>query len=136
MALASEHPFSQRLETLRREEGLTFRALAERLRETAAPGQRSLSQSYLVMLEAGTCRPTPEVIKAVCRAFDGLKPESFVEWQLWQVQRLFDPEGPGGFEGAIAELDAFSAARPQHQRRPDDAPAPRGQRRRVRAAAA
>jgi transcriptional regulator with XRE-family HTH domain len=136
MPVTSEHQFSQRLATLRREDGLTFRALADRLRETATPGERSLSQSYLVMLEAGTCRPTPEVIKAVCRAFDGVQPESFVEWRLWQVQRLFDPEGPGGFEGAIAELDAFSAARLQNRRRPDDSPAPRGQRRRVRAAAA
>ena len=134
MAPTTEHPFALRLEEIRRAQGLSFRALAARLRETAAPGDRPVSHSYLVSLASGRCRPTPQVIKAVCRAFDDVEPDSFVEWQLWQVQRLFDPEGPGGFEGAIAELDAFNAARPRNSRRPDDAPPPPGLRRRVRAA--
>jgi len=133
---ATAAPFCERLAQLRRAANLTFRALSARVRENAAPGDRPLSYSYLSMLESGSCSPTPEVIRSLCRAFDGVEPDSFAEWQLWQAQRFFDPEGPGGFEGAIAALNACRADL-DGLRRTDAMPPParRGSRRRVRAAA-
>jgi transcriptional regulator with XRE-family HTH domain len=129
MPLEAKKPFGVRLDELRREKGLTFRALAARLNEDAAPGERPFSHSYLVNLTKRRCQPTPEVIEAVARAFENIEPESFAEWQMWQVQMLFDPDGPGGFDSALAELNMFKSARPQTSRRPDASPAPRGRRR-------
>jgi transcriptional regulator with XRE-family HTH domain len=129
----TREPFGVRLDKLRRDERLTFRALADRLNEDAASGERPFSYGYLVNLTKGRCRPTPEVITAVARAFDGIERESFAEWQMWRAQMLLDPSGPGGFDGALAELDAFESVRP-HSEWPDASPAPRG-RRHVRTAA-
>jgi len=123
----TREPFGVRLDELRREARLTFRALAALLNADATPGERPFSYSYLVNLTKGRCRPTPEVIKAVVRAFDGIELESFAEWQMWRAQMLLDPNGPGGFEGALAELDVFESVRPRSQW-PDASPAPRGRR--------
>ena len=133
MPLETRKPFGLRLDELRREKGLTFRALAALLNEDAAPGERPFSYGYLVNLTKGRCRPTPEVITAVARAFDGIEPESFAEWHMWRAQMLLDPNGPGGFDGALAELEVFESVRPRSQW-PDASPAPRG-RRHVRTAA-
>lgn len=135
MTTVSPEPFGTRLEQLRRAERLTFRALAARLKEFAAPGERPVSHSHLVALASGRCRPTPEVIKLVSRAFDGVEPESFAEWQLWQVQRLFDPDRADGLEAALAELQAFKESRLPGAPRFDEPPARRESRRHVRSAA-
>lgn len=124
----TREPFGVRLDELRRDAGLTFRALAHRLSQDAAPGERPFSHSYLVNLTKGRCQPTPEVIKAVARAFNGVEPESFAEWEMWQAQMLLDPDGPGGFDGALAELDIFKSARPRSSRWPEASPASRGRR--------
>jgi hypothetical protein len=59
-----------------------------------------------VGLALGRSRPTPQVVELVARAFD-LPPHEFIEWSLWQVQELFDPERSDGFEAAVAQLFAF-----------------------------
>jgi len=102
------------------------------MRNNAATGQRSLSRSHLCALAAGKCRPTPEVIELVCRAFDGVQPESFVEWRLWQIQSLFDPERVG-LDAAISEMHAFEQV--SAARRVATRPAGRESRRHSRAAA-
>lgn len=49
----------------------------------------------------------------IARAF-GLPPQSFIEWRMWQVQELFDPERTDGFDAAVTELVAFlDGARPE-----------------------
>lgn len=135
MTSFSQEPFSTRLEQLRLAEQLTFRALAARLKESAAPGERPVSHSHLVALASGRCRPTPEVIKLVSRAFDSVEPESFAEWQLWQFQRLFDPDRADGLEAALAEMRAFKESRLRNAPRLDEPPARRESRRHVRSAA-
>lgn len=107
MPVDTEQPFCIRLDELRRDKGLTFRALACKLSENAAPGERPVSHSYLVNLVAGRRRPTPAIIDLVCRAFDDLEHESFVEWRLWEIQRRFDPDGPAGLEAAVAAMRAY-----------------------------
>lgn len=117
--LDAERPFGERLDDLRRRESLTFRALAARLTEHLEPGSRPVSHSYLVNLVSGHRRPTSAVIKLVCRAFDEVEPDSFVEWRLWQMQRLLDPDGPGGLEAAVAEMRAFETGRRRGSPLPD-----------------
>ena len=104
-------PFAVRLDELRRTDGLTFRALAARLQACAQPGERGMTHSHLAALTIGRSRPTPQLVALVARAFD-LKPEAFIEWRLWQVQQLFDPERSDGFEAAVAQLFAFFEAVP------------------------
>ena len=107
-----DRPFSTRLDELRRREGLTFRALEAHLHEHAEPGERGMNSGHLAGLTTGRRAPTPEVVSLVARAF-GLPPQDFVEWRLWQVQLLFDPSRPGGFEAAVAELHAFMSGGPR-----------------------
>jgi transcriptional regulator with XRE-family HTH domain len=97
-------PFSERLDELRRRDGVSFRALEDRLRRVATPEDRPVSHSHLVRLASGKSRPTPEVIAIVARAFPPLEPESFVEWRLWQAQNLFDPDRSEGLDAAIEAL--------------------------------
>ena len=106
MKLNDDRPFAIRLDELRRDDSLTFRALEARLEQCAEPGERGLTNSHLAALTTGRSRPTPRVVALVARAF-GLAPEEFVEWRLWQVQQLFDPERRDGFEAAIGQLHAF-----------------------------
>ncbi len=105
-------PFAVRLDELRRTHNLTFRALQARLQACAKPGERGVNHSHLSGLASGRGRPTPQVVELVARAFD-MAPQSFIEWRLWQVQELFDPERSDGFDAAVAQLLAFF----------DDAPA-------------
>ena len=107
MPVDTEQPFCVRFDELRRDEGLTFRALASKLSENAAPGERPVSHGYLVNLVAGRRRPTPAIIDLVCRTFDDLEHKSFVEWRLWEIQSLFDPDGPAGLEAAVAAMRAY-----------------------------
>ena len=105
----SEHdarPFAVRLDELRRIHDLTFRAMEARLHACAKPGERGMTHSHLSGLTTGRSRPTPQVVELIARAF-GLAPQSFVEWRLWQVQELFDPERGDGFDAAVAQLFAF-----------------------------
>ena len=99
-------PFAVRLDELRRAHGLTFRALEARLQACATPGERGVTNSHLAALTTGRRRPTPPVVELIARAFD-VAPQSFVEWRLWQVQELFDPERSDGFDAAVAQLLAF-----------------------------
>ena len=99
-------PFAIRLDELRRTHNLTFRALQTRLQACAKPGERGVNHSHLSGLASGRGRPTPQVVELVARAFD-LAPQSFIEWRLWQVQELFDPERSDGFDAAVAQLLAF-----------------------------
>jgi hypothetical protein len=55
-----------------------------------------VTNSHLAALTTGRSRPTPPVVKLIARAFD-VAPQSFVEWRMWQVQELFDPERSDGF---------------------------------------
>jgi hypothetical protein len=96
-------PFAVRLDELRRINNLTFRALAARLQACARPGDRGMSHGHLFGLAAGGSHSTPQVVELVARAF-ALEPEAFIEWRLWQVQQLFDPERSDGFEAAVAQL--------------------------------
>jgi transcriptional regulator with XRE-family HTH domain len=106
MTFDDDRPFGIRLDELRREDKLTFRALEARLAQCAEPGERGLTNSHLAALTTGRSRPTPRVVALVARAF-GRSPEEFVEWRLWQVQQLFDPERRDGFDAAIGQLHAF-----------------------------
>lgn len=99
-------PFAVRLDELRRIHMLTFRALEARLHACAKPGERGMTNSHLSALTTGRSRPTPQVVELIARAFD-LAPQSFIEWRMWQVQELFDPERSDGFEAAVAQLFAF-----------------------------
>ncbi len=99
-------PFAVRLDELRRAHGLTFRALEARLQACAKPGERGVTNSHLAALTTGRSRPTPPVVELIARVFD-MAPQSFVEWRLWQVQELFDPERSDGFDAAVAQLLAF-----------------------------
>jgi transcriptional regulator with XRE-family HTH domain len=99
-------PFAVRLDELRRTHNLTFRALEARLRACAKPGERGMTNSHLAALTTGRNRPTPQVVELIARGFD-LPPQSFIEWRMWQVQELFDPERSDGFQAAVAELIAF-----------------------------
>jgi hypothetical protein len=94
------------LDELRRSHDLSFRALQARLHGCAKPGERGVNHSHLCALALGRSRPTPQVVELVARAFD-LPPHEFIEWRLWQVQELFDPERSGGLEAAVAQLFAF-----------------------------
>jgi len=128
-----EQPFGLRLGALKRTHELTFRSLEARLRENAPAGERTCTSSHLAGLVSGKSRPTPEVIRQICRAFDDVEPESFIEWRLWQIQRLFDPER-AGLEAAVAEMHAFEKTRGADASTEAE-PAPRWTRRHSRAAA-
>lgn len=105
-------PFAVRLDELRRIHDLTFRAMEARLHACAKPGERGMTHSHLSGLTTGRSRPTPQVVELIARAFD-VAPQSFIEWRMWQVQELFDPERSDGFEAAVAQLLAFvGEARP------------------------
>lgn len=99
-------PFAVRLDELRRAQRLTFRALEARLQACAKPGERPMTNSHLAGLTTGRLRPTPRVVELTARVF-GLAPQSFIEWRLWQVQELFDPERTDGLEAAVGQLFAF-----------------------------
>src|SRR5436190_9706422 len=78
-------PFAVRLDELRRNDNLTFRALQARLRACAKPGERGITHSHLCGLATGRSRPTPQVVELVARAFD-LAPQSLIEGRTWEVQ--------------------------------------------------
>lgn len=108
-------PFAVRLDELRHTHNLTFRALEARLQSCAKPGERGVTYGHLAGLTTGRSRPTPQVVELVARGFD-LAPESFIEWRLWQVQQLFDPERSDGLDAAVAQLFAFIDATPSDVR--------------------
>jgi transcriptional regulator with XRE-family HTH domain len=102
---SDDRPFSTRLNELRRDHGLTFRALEARLADYAKAGERGMTNGHLAGLAKGQRVPTPAVVALVARAFD-LPPSSFVEWRLWELQEQFDPRRKDGLEAAVAAMHA------------------------------
>ncbi len=93
-------PFGAALRRLKAEAGLSFRQLAERVRELD-PAGRGLSAGYLVQLANGDEDPPPGAISLIATAF-GFEPSYFVEYRLALVREAFDERV--SFEGAVRNL--------------------------------
>jgi transcriptional regulator with XRE-family HTH domain len=99
-------PFGVVLHRLKAEAGLSFRQLAELVRELD-PAERGLSGGYLVQLANGVEDPPPSAIGLIAAAF-GLEPSYFVEYRLALLREAFDERV--SFEDAVRNLVAVEPA--------------------------
>lgn len=123
MSPTNTKPFGEALRALMEERGLTYRRLAEEIRELDGKG---ITHAHLNMLANGHDKPSVRVMELIARACS-IPPEYFAEYRLALAMRELDPSVVG-LEQALDNLNARLAARrrtsarrratPQHQVQP------------------
>ena len=92
VAVSNDHaprPFADVVTERKHELGLSFRAIADRTRESDDEEHRGLSSAYLVQLFNGNEDPVPRAIRLIAGALE-LKPENFVEYHLHLMRDALD----------------------------------------------
>ena len=106
MSHQSAEPFGDALRALMHARGLTYRALAEAIRELDAKG---ISHAHINMLANGHDKPSMRAMELIAQAC-GVDPDYFAEYRLTLAMRELDPTEVG-LEQALANLNARLAAR-------------------------
>jgi transcriptional regulator with XRE-family HTH domain len=106
--MRSERPFPATFTGLREIRGLSERQVSAAAARHGAPGHSGLHRVY-----NGEKPPLPQHMRAIAAAL-GIDPDTFVEYRLWKVRRLFDIVGdprrdmePIPFETALHNLHRF-----------------------------
>jgi transcriptional regulator with XRE-family HTH domain len=122
MTEPSTKPFGAALRELMAAKGLTYRGLADAIREFDAKG---ITHAHINMLANGHDKPSVRAMELIARAC-GVEPDYFAEYRLAAAMRLLDP-AEVGLEQALENLNASLAARRRSDGRARAAPAPRAQ---------
>jgi transcriptional regulator with XRE-family HTH domain len=119
MSSKSAKPFGEALRALMDAQGLTYRALAERIREVDGKG---ITHAHINMLANGHDKPSMRAMELIAAACD-VDPDYFAEYRLAVAMRELDPNEVG-LEQALANLNARLGARrrPAAKRRAAQAP--------------
>jgi transcriptional regulator with XRE-family HTH domain len=106
MSRTSTKPFGEALRALMKERGLSYRGLAEVIRDVDGKG---ITHAHLNMLANGHDKPSMRVMELIARACS-IPPDYFAEYRLAVAMRELDPEVVG-LEQALENLNARLAAR-------------------------
>lgn len=106
MTTHSTQPFGDALRALMEVRRLSYRGLAEAIREIDEQG---ITHAHLNMLANGHDKPSMRVMELIARACD-VPPEFFAEYRLTVAMRELDPEVVG-LEQALENLSARLASR-------------------------
>lgn len=106
MSTQSNRPFGESLRLLMEEQGLSYRALAQRTRELDG---RGMTHAHINMLAKGHDRPSMRAMELIAEAC-GVDPDYFAEYRLARAMRELDPTEVG-LEQALANLNVRLAGR-------------------------
>jgi transcriptional regulator with XRE-family HTH domain len=106
MNRTSAKPFGEALRELMDARGLTYRGLADAIRELDAKG---ISHAHINMLANGHDKPSMRAMELIARAC-GVQPDYFAEYRLAVAMRELDPNEVG-LEQALENLNARLGAR-------------------------
>jgi transcriptional regulator with XRE-family HTH domain len=120
MSPESSQPFGEALRALMNARGLTYRGLAQAIREIDDKG---LTHAHINMLANGHDKPSLRAMELIAQAC-GVKPEHFAEYRLALAMRQLDPSEVG-LEQALENLNTRLGARRRRAATPRRAPAPR-----------
>jgi transcriptional regulator with XRE-family HTH domain len=127
MNRTSARPFGEALRTLMDERGLTYRGLADAIRQLDGKG---ITHAHINMLANGHDRPSMRAMDLIAQAC-GVEPDYFAEYRLAVAMRELDPNEVG-LEQALENLNARlgarrkSGAKPRPARQPRVQPRPTG----------
>ncbi len=119
MSPESSQPFGEALRALMDARGLTYRGLAQAIREVDDKG---LTHAHINMLANGHDKPSLRAMELIAQAC-GVKPEHFAEYRLALAMRELDPSEVG-LEQALENLNTRLGARRRRAATPRRAPAP------------
>jgi transcriptional regulator with XRE-family HTH domain len=119
MSRVSSQPFGEALRALMESRGLTYRGLAQAIREI---DDRGLTHAHINMLANGHDKPSLRAMELIAEAC-GVEPEYFAEYRLALAMRELDPSQVG-LEQALENLNARLGAR-RRAAKPRPAPARR-----------
>jgi transcriptional regulator with XRE-family HTH domain len=102
----STKPFGEALRALMDDQHLSYRGLAEKIRELDAKG---MTHAHLNMLANGHDKPSMRAMELIAQACS-VAPDYFAEYRLAVATRELDPEVVG-LEQALENLNARLAAR-------------------------
>jgi transcriptional regulator with XRE-family HTH domain len=102
--------------------GLTYRALAERIR---ALDRKGITHAHINMLANGHDKPSMRAMELIAQACD-VEPGYFAEYRLAVAMRELDPNAVG-LEQALANLNARLGVRRSSGGKRRAAPQPRAQ---------
>jgi transcriptional regulator with XRE-family HTH domain len=106
MSPTNTKPFGESLRALMEERGLTYRGLAEDIRELDDKG---ITHAHLNMLANGHDKPSMRVMDLIARACS-ISPDYFAEYRLAMAMRELDPSVVG-LEQALENLNSRLGAR-------------------------
>lgn len=106
MNAVSTAPFGDALRELMQAQGLSYRALADRIRQIDSKG---ITHAHLNMLANGHDKPSMRAMELIARACS-VSPEYFAEYRLSMAMRELDPDVVG-LEQALENLNARLGAR-------------------------
>ena len=106
MSRVSSQPFGEALRALMESRGLTYRGLAQAIREIDDKG---LTHAHINMLANGHDKPSLRAMELIAEAC-GVEPEYFAEYRLALAMRELDPSQVG-LERALENLNARLGAR-------------------------
>jgi transcriptional regulator with XRE-family HTH domain len=109
----STQPFGQSLRALMELRGLSYRGLAEAIRQFDEAG---ISHAHINMLANGHDKPSMRAMELIARAC-AVDPEYFAEYRLGQAMRELDPSEVG-LEQALQNLNARRRAGGKPRSRP------------------
>lgn len=116
----STKPFGEALRELMGPRGLTYRGLAEAVRQIDGKG---ITHAHINMLANGHDKPSMRAMELIAEACD-VPPEYFAEYRLAIAMRELDPSEVG-LERALENLNARLGARRRAGARSRPTPQPR-----------
>jgi transcriptional regulator with XRE-family HTH domain len=120
MSQTSARPFGEALRALMDARGLTYRRLAEAIRELDGKG---LTHAHINMLANGHDKPSMRAMELIAQACE-VDPDYFAEYRLAVAMRELDP-AEVGLEQALENLNARLGARRRSGAKARSAPGPR-----------
>jgi transcriptional regulator with XRE-family HTH domain len=122
MNRTSAKPFGEALRALMDARGLTYRGLAEAIRELDGKG---ITHAHINMLANGHDKPSMRAMELIAQAC-GVDPDYFAEYRLAMAMRELDPNEVG-LEQALENLNARFRARRRSGAKARSAPQPQSQ---------
>jgi transcriptional regulator with XRE-family HTH domain len=122
MNRTSAKPFGEALRALMDARGLTYRGLAETIRELDGKG---ITHAHINMLANGHDKPSMRAMELIAQAC-GVDPDYFAEYRLAMAMRELDPNEVG-LEQALENLNARFRARRRSGAKARSAPQPQSQ---------
>src|ERR671923_3082020 len=101
MTSESNRPFGEALQVLMKERRLSYRALAEKTRQSDGKG---MTHAHINMLANGHDKPSMRAMELIAQAC-GVDPDYFAEYRLASAMRELDPSEVG-LEQALENLNA------------------------------